>query len=79
MVYVGIGEDFDKNGHPNRNNQGHAQWQRGVWKIAHELLAAGKLQVHPVRVGDNGLEGVLEGLKELQEGNVLGEKLVYLL
>lgn len=41
------------------------------------LLAAGKLKVHPPEVRDGGLEGVLEGLKDLKEGKVSGKKLVY--
>ncbi|KAJ6117560.1 hypothetical protein N7512_007285 [Penicillium capsulatum] len=77
MAYVGIGEDFDKGQSQSRDNQGHAQWQRGFWKIAHDLLAEGQLKVHPVRAEKGGLEGVLKGLDELQEGNVSGQKLVY--
>lgn len=79
MAYVGIGEDFEKGGKWTRDNQAHAQWQQGFWKIARDLLAEGKLQVHPTRVGKNGLQGVLEGLKELEQGGVSAEKLVYLI
>ncbi|KAK2592575.1 hypothetical protein QQS21_009720 [Conoideocrella luteorostrata] len=46
------------------------------WDEARELLATGKLKPHPARVGD-GLENVLEGLKDLKENRVSGEKLVY--
>ncbi|KAJ5812283.1 hypothetical protein N7474_008584 [Penicillium riverlandense] len=79
MAYVGIGEDYEKAGKWSRDNQAHAQWQQTFWKMARNLLAQGKLQVHQVRVGKSGLQGVLEGLKELEEGAVSGEKLVYLI
>ncbi|EKV04262.1 ToxD [Penicillium digitatum] len=45
--------------------------------IAECLLAQGKVKVHPLKVGEHGLKGVLEGLKLLKEGKVSGEKLVY--
>lgn len=47
------------------------------WKMAGELLAQGKLKVHPPDVRPGGLEGVLEGLDELRQGKVSGKKLVY--
>jgi len=47
------------------------------WKLAGKLLEQGKLKVHPLSVRPNGLRGVLEGLKEMREGKVSGEKLVY--
>lgn len=71
MAYVGIGEDYEKAGKWSRDNPAHAQWQQKFWKIAGDLLAQGKLQVHPVRVGKSGLQGVLDGLKELEEGGCL--------
>ncbi|KHN94908.1 Alcohol dehydrogenase superfamily, zinc-type [Metarhizium album ARSEF 1941] len=46
------------------------------WEEARGLLAAGKIKVHPPRVG-NGLDGVLEGLQMMRENRVSGEKLVY--
>jgi len=49
------------------------------WGIARELLAEGTVQ--PIRIevnkGGSGLRGVLQGLRELEEGNVSGGKLVY--
>ncbi|PWY85926.1 GroES-like protein [Aspergillus heteromorphus CBS 117.55] len=41
------------------------------------LLAEGKVRPHPLDVRAGGLRGVLEGLKEMQEGRVSGRKLVY--
>jgi NADPH:quinone reductase and related Zn-dependent oxidoreductases len=45
--------------------------------IAESLLAQGKVKVHPPKVGEHGLKGVIEGLKLLKEDKVSGEKLVY--
>ena len=79
MAYVGIGEDFEKGGNWTRNNEAHALWQTEIWKIAYDLLATGKLRVHPVRVENTGFAGILRGLKELEDGTVSGQKLVYVL
>jgi hypothetical protein len=35
------------------------------------------LTVHPVKVGNPGLEGVFDGLKTMREGGVSGFKLVH--
>jgi NADPH:quinone reductase-like Zn-dependent oxidoreductase len=45
--------------------------------IFEDLLASGKVKVHPPRVCDGGLDGILDGLQLLREGKVSGEKLVY--
>lgn len=47
------------------------------WDLSTKLIAEGKVNVHPPKVGKKGLEGVFEGLKELKEGKVSGVKLVY--
>jgi NADPH:quinone reductase-like Zn-dependent oxidoreductase len=45
--------------------------------IFEDLLASGKIMVHPRRVCNGGLDGILDGLQLLREGKVSGEKLVY--
>ena len=45
--------------------------------ICEVLLAEGKLKPHPSARRPNGLDGILDGLHELREGRVSGEKLVY--
>lgn len=54
-------------------------YQFGIkfWALAQELLASGKIKPHPHRVWPGGLEGILEGLKALEEKNVSGFKIVY--
>ncbi|KAL2849962.1 chaperonin 10-like protein [Aspergillus pseudodeflectus] len=45
--------------------------------IFEDLLASGKVMVHPRRACNRGLDGILDGLQLLREGKVSGEKLVY--
>ncbi|KKP04335.1 TOXD [Trichoderma harzianum] len=45
--------------------------------IAEKLWSEGKLKTHPERVGPDGLLGAIAGMKEMKEGKVSGEKLVY--
>lgn len=46
------------------------------WAFARELLAEGKVKVHPPRVSE-GLEAVIGGLDEMRQGKVSATKLVY--
>lgn len=45
--------------------------------LAEKLLGDGKFKVHPPSVRKGGLKGVLEGLQEMREEKVSGQKLVY--
>jgi NADPH:quinone reductase-like Zn-dependent oxidoreductase len=45
--------------------------------LTEKFVAEGKIKPHPKRVRDGGLEAILTGLKEIKEGKVSGEKLVY--
>jgi hypothetical protein len=42
-----------------------------------QLLDAGKLKSHPIRLMDGGLPAVLDGLKLLRDKQVSGQKLIY--
>jgi hypothetical protein len=53
------------------------EFAKEFWDMATKLLSSQQLIVHPVKVGSNGLDGVLDGLNKLKEGNVSGVKLVY--
>ncbi|KAH7142759.1 chaperonin 10-like protein [Dactylonectria estremocensis] len=46
-------------------------------RITEQLLAQGRLKPHNHLVGKGGLKGVLQGLRDLQEGKVNAAKLVY--
>ncbi|KAF7936234.1 uncharacterized protein EAE98_002453 [Botrytis deweyae] len=45
--------------------------------LLERLLENGLIKNHPVKITHGGLNGILEGMREMQEGKVSGEKLVY--
>jgi NADPH:quinone reductase-like Zn-dependent oxidoreductase len=77
LAYTTVGEAFLFGDIPFPaipENRAHAE---KFIPIAESLLNQGKIKVHPPKVGPNGLQGVMEGLKLLKEDKVSGEKLVY--
>lgn len=56
-----------------------ADFEFGVMfaRLTTELLAEGKLKPHPPDVRPGGLDGILDGLKDMKENKVSGLKLVY--
>ena len=46
--------------------------------VAESLLEEKKLKHHPIRMMDRGLEGIWKGLQMIHNGQVSGEKLVYI-
>lgn len=54
-----------------------ARFMEGFVTMVDGLLAEGKIRAHPVSMREGGLGGVLDGLREMREGKVSGEKLVY--
>ncbi|TGO51238.1 hypothetical protein BCON_0166g00250 [Botryotinia convoluta] len=45
--------------------------------LLERLLENGLIKNHPVKIIYGGLKGILEGMREMKEGKVSGEKLVY--
>lgn len=45
--------------------------------LTEKLIAEGKVKAHRVKVGADGLKGVLKGLEDMKAGKVSGQKLVY--
>ncbi|KUM57316.1 hypothetical protein ACN42_g9873 [Penicillium freii] len=77
LAYTTIGEAFSFGDIPFPAKPEDRAFAEKFIPIAETLLAQGKFKVHPPRVGENGLKGVIEGLKLLKEDKVSGEKLVY--
>jgi NADPH:quinone reductase-like Zn-dependent oxidoreductase len=73
FAYTSLGEAFSKTVPANQED-----YEFGVkfWKAAEELINSGKVKTHPTLVRD-GLEGVPQGLNDLKDGKVSGQKLVY--
>ncbi|KAJ5192733.1 hypothetical protein N7449_008875 [Penicillium cf. viridicatum] len=77
LAYTTLGEAFSFGDTPFPAKPEDQAFAEKFIPIAESLLAQGKVKVHPPKVGEHGLKGVLEGLKLLREDKVSGEKLVY--
>jgi NADPH:quinone reductase-like Zn-dependent oxidoreductase len=77
LAYTTIGEAFSFGDIPFPAKPEDKAFTEKWVPIAEGLLAEGKIKVHPPKVGQNGLAGVIDGLKLLKEDKVSGEKLVY--
>ena len=77
LMYTIFGEPFTKGGNQFPKIQEDFDSAKSFFDTTEELLADGKLKTHPEKVGKDGLKGVLQGMLDLKEGKVRGEKLVY--
>ncbi|CAK7223482.1 putative secondary metabolism biosynthetic enzyme [Sporothrix bragantina] len=78
LYYTAFGEEFEK-WMVFPANKEHLKFAQKFWEQTRKLIDAGKIK--PAQTfanrGGTGLEGVLEGLKELKANKVSGGKLVY--
>jgi hypothetical protein len=77
FAYTAYGEAFTKFGYDSPAKLGDYLYASKFFDICEVLLAEGKLKPHRSVLRPNGLDGILDGLHELREGRVSGEKLVY--
>jgi len=77
LMYTMFNEAFHKFGMDFPPSQEDFDFAKKFTAITENLLAEGKLETHPDRVGKGGLQGALEGMEEMKAGKVSGEKLVY--
>jgi hypothetical protein len=61
--FAPVPEDFD--------------YAKNFLPMVEHLLAEGKITPHQQTVGRSGLQGVLQGLEDMRNGKVSGQKLVY--
>ncbi len=47
------------------------------WSLSEDLFREGKIHTHKLRIGKDGLMGVLDGLQLMRDDKISGEKLVY--
>ncbi|UNI21205.1 hypothetical protein JDV02_007215 [Purpureocillium takamizusanense] len=78
LAYTALGEAFTFGDIEIPAKPQDYEFAKMFWELARELLTEGKIKAHPRRVR-RGLEGVLDGLQELKDNKVSGEKLVYTL
>ncbi|KAJ4988281.1 TOXD protein [Stagonosporopsis vannaccii] len=73
LGYTALGEKYN-----DRLPAKPEDYEFGVkfWRAAEDLFNSGKVKAHPTLVRD-GLEGVPQGLNDLKDGKVSGQKLVY--
>ena len=79
LAYTAMGERFrtGATGPEFPASKEDFEFGKMFWGLAETLLAEGKFKVHPPSVRKGGLQGVLEGLQEMREDKVSGQKLVY--
>ncbi|KAJ5819951.1 hypothetical protein N7474_005542 [Penicillium riverlandense] len=77
LAYTSIGEAFEYGSMQIPAKPDDKVFMESFLPVAEQLLAEGKVKVHPPKVGKDGLKGVLEGLELLKADKVSGEKLVY--
>lgn len=77
FMYTIFDDPFTKAGRDTPAIPEDFEFAKKFFGITEKLLAESKLKTHPEKVGPNGLEGVLQGLKDLKEDKISGNKLVY--
>ncbi|RMZ80058.1 hypothetical protein DV738_g3096, partial [Chaetothyriales sp. CBS 135597] len=77
FMYTIFNEPYTKFGADTPAVPENFEFAKKFVELTERLISEGKLKNHPEKVGPNGLLGALDGLKELQQGKVSGQKLVY--
>jgi NADPH:quinone reductase-like Zn-dependent oxidoreductase len=77
LAYSTLGEAYDFGPQSFPESPEDLAFAKEWWKTAENFLAEGKVKVHPLSVGKDGLKGVLEGLDLMRKDQVSGKKLVY--
>lgn len=77
LMYTMFGEYFDKYGGEWPASENDWEFAKMWMGLTEKLVGEGKIKVHPKRLEEGGLEGILKGIEELKAGKVRGEKLVY--
>jgi NADPH:quinone reductase-like Zn-dependent oxidoreductase len=77
IMYTMYGEEFQKGPNVTPASKDDYEFAKMWMGLTEKLVAAGKVKPHPKKVGTGGLEGVMDGMQQMKEGKVSGEKLVY--
>ncbi|KNG79919.1 putative alcohol dehydrogenase, partial [Aspergillus nomiae NRRL 13137] len=77
MAYTAFGRSFKFGPREVPAQPGDRAFMEQFSGIFQDLLTSGKIKTHPPRIGNAGLNGILDGLQLLRDGKVRGEKLVY--
>lgn len=77
MAYTALGNSFQKWDNYYPESREDAVFAGDFLRLSSDLLAEGRVIVHPTRICQGGLKGVLEGMDLMRKGMVTGVKLVY--
>lgn len=77
FMYTIFNDAFTKGGKEFPASKEDFEFAKTFFGLTEKLLAEGKLKTHPEQVGEDGLKGVLQGMKDMKDGKVSGVKLVY--
>lgn len=76
-MYTAFGEYFTVGSLEYPASAEDFEWLKKFVVLTEKLLVKGKLSCHKVAVQRGGLEGALQGLDDMKNNKVSGEKLVY--
>lgn len=76
-MYTIFNDPFTKAGRDQPAVPEDFEFAKQFFDITEKLLAEAKLKTHPEKVGEKGLEGALQGMQDMKNDNVSGNKLVY--
>ena len=77
FMYTIFNDKFSKGGRETPAVQEDFDFAKKFMEITEKLLKEGRLKTHPEKVGSQGLAGALQGMKDMQNDKVSGQKLVY--
>jgi len=77
LVYSVSGESYIYEGDTFEARPQDFEFGSKFFSVAEKLWAQGRWQPHPLRLEPGGLQGIIDGMQQMREGKVSGEKLVY--
>ena len=77
LAYTIIGEPFSGRGIQFPAKPEDYAFGKMFVPVAERMLQEGKLKPHQFEVRPGGLDGVLDGLKDMKEGKISAKKIVY--
>lgn len=79
LGYTALGEAYIYDGQEWPIVEKDYEFVKSFMGLAEQILADRKIVPHPAGVRSGGLEGIHEGLDDLKQKRVSGEKLVYII
>ncbi|KAJ4142121.1 hypothetical protein NW754_014912 [Fusarium falciforme] len=77
VMYTAFGKDFKFGPVEMPASEDDFRFGKQFFQLVEDLVAQRRIRPHHLRVRDDGLEGLIQGLEDLEMGKVRAEKLVY--